>query len=43
MGILGTFKGRVSRIRQLTDDEIEGAMQNLQWRDGFPAYMPSPY
>lgn len=41
-GTQGTFKGRVFRISQLSDEEIEGAMQHLKWRDGFPAYTPSP-
>jgi len=41
-GTLGTFKGRVFRISQLTDEEIQGAMRHLNWRDGFPAYTPDP-
>lgn len=41
-GTLGTFKGRIFRISQLSDEEIEGAMQHLNWRDGFPAYTPDP-
>lgn len=41
-GTQGTFKGRVFRISQLSDEEIEGAMQHLKWRDGFPAYTPNP-
>lgn len=41
-GTLGTFKGRIFRISQLSDQEIEGAMLHLNWRDGFPAYTPDP-
>lgn len=40
-GSLGTFKGRLFRISPLSEEEIAGAMQYLEWRDGFPSYLPA--
>jgi prepilin-type N-terminal cleavage/methylation domain-containing protein len=39
-GTLGSFKGHVFQLSRLTDEEIEGAMQYLQWREDLPSYVP---
>ena len=40
-GTSGTFKGHNFRLSNMTEEEIEGAMQFLQWREGFPTYVPN--
>jgi len=33
------FKGHSFRLTQLSPDEIVGALQHLQWKDGMPTYL----
>ncbi len=40
-GTTGTFKGRLFRITALTDEEIAGALNYLEWHDGMPSYVRS--
>ncbi|MEQ1750700.1 MAG: prepilin-type N-terminal cleavage/methylation domain-containing protein [Prosthecobacter sp.] len=39
-GTVGTFKGRLFRITQLTQEEIAGALEHLEWQNGMPSYVP---
>ncbi len=39
-GTVGTFKGHYFGLSKLTPEEIAGAMKHLQWRGGFPSYIP---
>ena len=40
-GTVGTFKGHRFSLSRLEPEEIQGAMKYLEWRDGFPAYVPA--
>lgn len=37
-GTVGTFKGRLFRLPSLTNEQITGAMQYLEWNDGMISY-----
>jgi prepilin-type N-terminal cleavage/methylation domain-containing protein len=39
-GTVGSFKGHHFSITPLTEEEIQGAMKYLEWRQGLPAYVP---